>query len=66
MINAIEKGELTVIKQIINVRECISQLSKVRGPTTLVNLLLSFTSQKQGFSEAAVNWDAEDELSLTK
>ncbi|KAK9717424.1 DDE superfamily endonuclease [Popillia japonica] len=63
IINAIEKENTTVIKQVINLRECISELAKVWGHEVRESTI-QHCFPKTGFCEVAVNWDREDELPL--
>ncbi|KAK9720742.1 DDE superfamily endonuclease [Popillia japonica] len=65
IINAIEKENTTVIKQVINLRECISELAKVWAHEVRESTIQHCFS-KAGFCEVAVNWDREDELPLSE
>ncbi|KAK9753771.1 hypothetical protein QE152_g1736 [Popillia japonica] len=60
-----EDVDQAVLKWVINLRECISELAKVWAHEVRESTIQHCFS-KAGFCEVAVNWDREDELPLSE
>ncbi|KAK9708156.1 hypothetical protein QE152_g27373 [Popillia japonica] len=61
IINAIEKENTTVIKQVINLRECISELAKV-WTHEVRESTIQHCFPKTGFCEVAVSRDVDERI----